>query len=74
MDVVRVGDVPGHDQAQSLFIDRRGRARLTRRLAEELGGGPVILEAVEESDVDVTLILGADYRSLGLVDLSDSQP
>jgi hypothetical protein len=59
-DVVRVADAEHAQHARSLLLDRRAHPLFCRRLARELGGIPVLLEAVEGSDVDATLILGAD--------------
>jgi hypothetical protein len=67
-DVVMVGDAGTHDHARSVLVDRRGKAALTRRLAQEMHGILVVLDRVEDAPADVTLILGRDYRRLGLVE------
>jgi hypothetical protein len=59
-DVVRVGDAEHAAHARSLLLDRRAHPLWSRRLARELGDVPVLLEAIEGSDVDATLLLGAD--------------
>jgi hypothetical protein len=59
-DVVRVGDADRRDYARSMLLDRRGHARFSQRLAQELGGIPLLLEATEAPAVDLTLILGSD--------------
>ena len=66
-EVVRVDDADHHEYEQTILIDRRARPVLTRRLAERLGGLPVLLERVEGSTVDVTLILGSDAPSLDIL-------
>jgi hypothetical protein len=68
LDVVAVGDASRHDHVESLLVDRAGKPALTRRLAEELGDVQVVLERLEEPRADATLILGADYRRMGLLD------
>lgn len=65
-DVLRVGDADRGDHSRTLLIDRRGRQRLSARLARELGGVPLLLEALEGSDVELTLILGADHGRYAL--------
>jgi len=65
-DVVAVETWEGHEFATSFVIDRRGKPSLTRRLAERIGPCPVVLERTDEASADVTLVLGHDWRSLGL--------
>lgn len=65
-DVVAVGDAGRHDYARTVVIDRRGRDRITREFARRVGPCPVILEFVPDAGADLTLILGADWRELGL--------
>jgi hypothetical protein len=65
-DVVAVGDATQHDREQTVVIDRRGRDRITREFARRIGPCPVILEFVPGADTDLTLILGANWRELGL--------
>ena len=60
-DVVRVADADHHDYERCVLIERAGRPRLARRLAERLGGVLVVLEREEGSEVDLTLILGKDH-------------
>lgn len=59
-DVVRVGDADPSHQPRTVLLDRGGHPRWSARLAAELGDIPVLLEALENTDVDVTLILGTD--------------
>lgn len=61
-DVVRVADADRADHARTFLVDRRGRRRLAARLGRELGGIPTVLEAIEDAEVDLTLILGADHQ------------
>jgi hypothetical protein len=63
-DVVLVGDAPSTDISRTVMLDRRGRDRLSRELARRIGPCPVVLERVESAEVDLTLILGADWRQL----------
>ena len=65
-DVVAVGDAARHDYPRTVVIDRRGRDRITREFARRMGPCPVILELVPDAGADLTLILGADWRELGL--------
>ena len=65
-DVVRVDDAPGSGFARTVVVDRRGRDRLSRGLARRIGPCPVVLERTEAPKVDLTLIVGADYRELAL--------
>lgn len=71
-DVVRVGDAPEKGHSRTVMLDRRGRDRLTRELARRIGPCPVLLEWVATAEVDLTLILGADWRQLLL--FSSGQP
>ena len=65
-DVVGVDTVRDHAFATSFLIDRRGKPRLTRRLAERIGPCRVVLERTDDARADVTLVLGSDWRSLAL--------
>ena len=65
-DVVSVGDAPARRFARTVILDRRGRDRLSRELARRIGPCPVLLERVAAAGVDLTLILGADWRQLAL--------
>jgi len=60
-DVRNVENAPLGGQLRTVLIDRRGRPRLTARLARALGGVPLLLERVDSSTVDATLLLGSDY-------------
>jgi hypothetical protein len=66
-EVVRVGNADSTDYPRTLLVDRRARVTLTRRLAHVLGDLPLVLERVDDSDVDVTLLLGADAEHLELL-------
>ena len=63
-DVVRVGDAPMSGLERTVILDRRGRDRLSRELARQIGPCPVLLERVGMAEVDLTLILGADWSQL----------
>lgn len=63
-DVVRVGDAPAGEHPRTVIVDRRGRDRLSRGLARRIGPCPVVLERIEGTDVDLTLIVGADWPRL----------
>ena len=63
-DVVLVGDAPEKGHARTVILDRRGRDRLSRELARRIGPCPVLLERTAAAEVDLTLILGADWRQL----------
>jgi hypothetical protein len=65
-DVIRVDDADSHEYARTVMVDRRGRDRITRELARRLGPCPLVLEQGGGTDADVTLILGADWREMGL--------
>jgi hypothetical protein len=65
-DVLVVGDAPRDDYDRTIVIDRRGRDRITREFARRIGPCPVILEFVPDAGADLTLILGSDWRDLGL--------
>ena len=71
-DVVRVDDAPGSGFARTVILDRRGRDRLSRGLARQIGPCPVLLERTQGAPVDLTLIVGADYPRLRL--FSESGP
>jgi hypothetical protein len=68
-DVIRVDDAERQDHVRTLLVDRRGRPRLARRLAQRLSGeGPaplVVLERLEDPPADLTLILGRDRARAG---------
>lgn len=65
-DVVRVGDSPTTGLQRTVILDRRGRDRLSRELARQIGPCPVLLERVGMAEVDLTLILGEDWKQLRL--------
>ncbi len=65
--VARVENAPRKDYERTLLVDRRARPLLTARLAERIGGIPLLLERVDGSDVDVTLVLGQDAEELGIL-------
>lgn len=65
-DVVRVGDATEPVFERSVVVDRRGRDRISRALAREIGPCPVVLERIDPASADLTLILGADYPRLRL--------
>jgi len=60
-DVRSVTNAGKIDQARTVLIDRRGRPRLSERLARSLGGVPLLLERIDSPAADVTLLLGADF-------------
>lgn len=64
--VTTVADAEHHDFAASFLIDRRGKAPLTRRLADTVGPCQVVLERTEDATADVTLVLGRDWPRMGL--------
>jgi hypothetical protein len=63
-DVVRVGDAPLTGLKRTVILDRRGRDRLSRELARRIGPCPVLLERMDKPEVDLTLILGEDWKHL----------
>jgi hypothetical protein len=65
-DVVGIGDAPGTTLERSIIVDRRGRDRLSRALARQIGPCPVVLERTPDPEADLTLFLGADWSDLRL--------
>jgi len=63
-DVFLVGDAPEGGFSRTVILDRRGRDRLSRELARRIGPCPVVLARIASAEVDLTLILGADWRRL----------
>ncbi len=64
-DVVNVENAGGFDYPESIVIDRGGDAGIARRVARALGTGNVIRQVRPDLMLQVTVILGADYRALG---------
>lgn len=65
IDVLHVGNADSFSYEESILIARREVKNL-KTLARALGCRNVVEQFQEESLVDATLIVGADYRSLKL--------
>ncbi|MCK4773122.1 MAG: LytR C-terminal domain-containing protein [Candidatus Latescibacteria bacterium] len=63
-DVVNVENAPAFDYEKTLVIDRGGDEGIARRVARFLGTDNVIRQVRPELMLQVTVILGKDYRSL----------
>lgn len=63
-DVVNVENARAFDYGETLVIDRGGDVRVARRLARLLGTGNVIRQVRPDLMLQVTVILGSDYRQL----------
>lgn len=63
-DVVNVDNATAFDYEETLVIDRGGDERIARRVARLLGTDNVIRQIRPELMLQVTVILGRDYRTL----------
>ena len=63
-DVVNVENARSFDYAETLIIDRGGDERIARDVARALGTENVIRQVRPDLLLEVTVILGRDYRSL----------
>lgn len=61
-DVVRFGSDEGGRRDSTLVIDRSGHPEWARRVARALGGAPVESRPDSTRFLDVTVLLGADWR------------
>ena len=63
-DVVIEGNAPRFDFKESLLVDRRNNPSLMRKLSGILGCRRVLKQYRDDSEVDVTLIIGWDRDRL----------
>lgn len=63
-DVVNVENARAFDYLETVVIDRGGDVRIARRVARILGTGNVIRQVRPDLMLQVTVILGSDYRQL----------
>lgn len=63
-DVVNVENAPGFDYEETLVIDRGGDLGVAEALARDLDTRNVIRQVRPDLVLQVTVILGADHRSL----------
>ena len=63
-DVVNVENARAFDYEKTLVIDRSGDVEIARRIARFLGTENVICQVRPELMLQVTVILGKDYRTL----------
>jgi hypothetical protein len=61
-DVVEVGNASAFDYPSTLILDRVGKGGRAREVAEVLGLGCVIIQRVEGSPFDATVIVGKDAK------------
>jgi hypothetical protein len=60
-DVADVGNARSFDFSESMVIDRVGRGR-AREIARALGVENVIIQRIEGSQYDATMIVGKDFK------------
>jgi hypothetical protein len=65
VDVLYVGNADGFDYTESVLIARKKKSEV-KSLGELLGCGQFIEQLKDDTMVDATLIIGADYRTLNL--------
>ena len=65
VDVLYVGNADGSDYTESVLIARRKKSEV-KSLGELLGCGRYVEQIKDDTLVDATLIIGADYRTLKL--------
>jgi hypothetical protein len=65
IDVLYVGNADGFDYTESVLIARKKKSEV-KSLGELLGCGRFIEQLKDDTMVDATLIIGADYRTLKL--------
>ncbi len=63
-DVVLEGNAPRFDFKESVLVDRRNNPRLMKKLSGILGCDRVLKQYRDDSEVDVTLIIGWDRDRL----------
>jgi len=64
LDIVNVENAKAYDYRETLVIDRGGDVRSARRVARLLGTDNVIRQVRPDLMLQVTVILGSDYRQL----------
>jgi LCP family protein required for cell wall assembly len=62
-DVMEVGNAERRS-ATTLILDHRGQARRAERVAALLGGGAISPAPDGDNPADVTIVIGADFRSV----------
>lgn len=69
-DVVEIGNYRSFDVAKTMVVDRTGNLGRARRVASALGVDPVniIQEINPDYYVDVSVIVGGDFGTLGTVE------
>lgn len=73
-DVVNYGNAPGSERGPSSILDRSGNARFAREVALELPGTPIRRDLSPDGFIDITVIVGEDYRRLFSDPRGDSPP
>jgi len=64
IDILVEGNAEEFDYKRSLLIDRKGNPELMKNLEERLGCLRVLQQIQENPKVDVTFIIGKDWRDL----------
>ncbi len=62
-DVVDVGNADTFDFPETMVIDRAGEGGRAREIARALGVKNVVIQRMDGSQYDATVIVGKDYRS-----------
>jgi hypothetical protein len=62
-DVVDVGNAETFDFPESMVIDRAGEGGRAREIARALGISNVIIQRIDGSQYEATVIVGKDYES-----------
>jgi hypothetical protein len=68
IDVLIEGNAEAFDFRESIVIDRKGDLALAEGLARRIGCSKVIQQVQKRPKVDITFILGDDYKKLSLGD------
>jgi hypothetical protein len=68
-DVITVGNAASYNYPETLVIDRVGRPDYARQVAEAIGVANTIQQIIPDPFriEEVTVVIGDDYRRLGLV-------
>jgi hypothetical protein len=62
-DVTDVGNAGSFDYLETLVIDRRGTGGRAREVAQALGVANVVMQRVDGSPYEATVIIGKDFKS-----------
>ena len=70
LDVIHEGNAPSFDHLHTLVIDLSGDLDRARQVAEVLGIPHLVQQKIENQFrlADVSIVIGRDYRRIGLLD------